>query len=134
IVSMMLTPQHLADIQDINNKVRKVLETLKSKGIKIYLTGNWAHIASLKSAMPDLFVLFSGVFVSGDLHLLKPSQDFYETVLKKANVNFNQALWIETESKFVIAAKKYQLSVIHYDLNQNINNLITALNQHGLKV
>lgn len=133
IVSMMMTPQHLADTQKVSSKIEALLEKLKIQGYKIFLVGNWAHINSLKSEFHDLFKLFNGVYVSGDLHLLKPTQEYYQKVLDRSGIQTSQALWIETESKFITRAKKYGLQVVSHD-PEHLDRLLSSLRQYGIAV
>ncbi len=133
IVSMMLTPQHLADTQEVNGKMETLLTKLKTSKIKLFLVGNWAHIASMRSEFPHIFKLFDGVHVSGDLHLLKPTEEYYKTVLSKSGIAAQDALWIETESKFATAAKNYGFNVATCNPDDH-SELINALRSYGLSV
>lgn len=133
IVSMMMTPQHLADTQEVSSKIENVLSKLKASKTKIFLVGNWAHAASLKSEFPEIFRLFDGVFVSGDLHLLKPTQEYYNAVLSKSGILAEQSLWIETESKFATAAKNYGLNVVNFNPDHH-DELVKALRSQGFAV
>ncbi|MFA5998814.1 MAG: HAD hydrolase-like protein [Candidatus Babeliales bacterium] len=127
IVNMMLTSSSLTDIQYVSSKIETLIGKLKRSGYKIYLVGNWAHISSLKSKFKDLFRLFSGVYVSSDLHLLKPYKDYYEKVLELSDTQPDQALWIETEQKFVSKAQPYGYKFIlyshsyHEDITKNLH-------------
>lgn len=106
VVSMMLTPQHLADTQKIRSKIETILQALKQQHYKIYLVGNWSHIHSMRQEFPELFTLFSGIFVSGDIHTLKPHAPFYEYILNKTGIAKNNALWVEIEPNFAQNATK----------------------------
>jgi HAD superfamily hydrolase (TIGR01509 family) len=133
IVSMMMTPQHLADTQEVSGKMETLLTKLKASKTKLFLVGNWAHIGSLRSEFPEIFKCFDGVYVSGDLHLLKPTQEYYNTVLEKSGISADQSLWIETESKFTSAAKSYGLNVATCNPEHH-DELIKALRSHGFSV
>lgn len=133
IVSMMMTPQHLADTQQADTAIFKIIEKLKQQGIKVYLTGNWAHINSLKTAFPAIFKLFNGVFVSSDLKILKPSSEFYQTILNQTQITSQQAVWIEKEPKFISKALSYGMNVITHNQN-NPSGLLQGLKQLGLSV
>lgn len=130
IISMMLTPEHLADIQKVLSKVENILKALQQKGYKIYLVGNWAHINSLKSKFNDIFKYFQAATMSGDIHLLKPSRDYYEKVLEMNNIKADQALWIETEPKFASKAKQYGYNAALVD--KNTKSITSALNNFGI--
>jgi 2-haloacid dehalogenase len=123
----------LADTQDVSSKMQSILEKLKIQKIKLFLVGNWAHIASLKTEFPDVFKLFDGVFVSGDLHILKPSLQYYNLVLERSGIAAGQALWIETEPKFITLAKSYGLQVASYS-NEKPDELVKALRSYGILV
>jgi FMN phosphatase YigB (HAD superfamily) len=133
IVSMMMTPAHLADTQKISSKMRSLLERIKSSRVKLYLTGNWAHIASLRSQFPDVFRLFDGVFVSGDLHLLKPAKSFYETVMTRAGATAANSVWIESETKFATSARSYGFKVIQCGVDDTAQ-LAQALRGYKLNI
>ena len=133
IVSMMMTPQHLADTQEVSSKIETLLSKLKTCKVKLFLVGNWAHIGSLRSEFPEIFKLFDGVYVSGDLHLLKPTQEYYNLVLAKSGIMAQDALWIETESKFTTSAKSYGLNVTTYNIDHH-DELIQTLRSYGLSV
>lgn len=133
IVSMMLTPHHLADTQEVSSKIETLLEKLKRLKIKLFLIGNWAHITSLKTEFADIFRFFDGIFVSGDLKILKPTQQYYQLVLEKSGILADHALWIEAEPKFIVHAKSYGLNVASYDYD-NHDELIKALRSYGILV
>lgn len=133
IVSMMMTPQHLADTQEVSSKMETLLKKLKHQKIKLFLVGNWAHIASMRTEFAHIFKLFDGVFVSGDIHLLKPTQEFYNLVLQKSGILSNNALWIETESKFIARAKNYGLHVASYHHDHH-DDLVKILRSYGILV
>jgi HAD superfamily hydrolase (TIGR01509 family) len=132
IISMMLTPQHLADVQKIRPKMEQILKNLRQKGYKLYLVGNWAHINSLKTEFVDIFKYFHGTTVSGDNHLLKPYEDYYEYVLEKNNIDASQAVWIETESKFASKAKQYGYNVVLTD--KTANSVTSGLRNFGINI
>jgi len=132
IVNMMLTPQSLADTQKIRPKIEQLLSSLRQKGYKLYLVGNWAHINSLKSYFPQIFNNFSGTIMSGDIHKLKPYQDYYQDVLAKTNTDSNHALWVETESKFASKAKQYGYNVTLF--SKDYHSLLSGLRVFGINV
>lgn len=115
IVRMMMTPSSLIDIQKIIPTTEKLIAQLKQKGYKLYLTGNWANLESLQKDYGRLLQNFSGVFLSGKMHQLKPYQDYYDTVLNQIAIDPSQVLWLEKELNFVTQMKKYGFSVIQYN-------------------
>lgn len=132
IINMMLTPQNLADTQKVRSKIEQLLKNLRQKGYKLYLVGNWAHINSLKNHFSHIFSYFSGTITSGDIHMLKPYQEYYQEVYKKINSNPKEVLWIETESKFVSRVKNYGYNVVLF--NKDYNSLISGLRSFNINL
>ena len=132
-VSMMLTPQHLADVQKVRQKMDTIVKALRQKGYKVYLVGNWAHINSLKQKFGDIFKYFNGTLVSGDNHLLKPYKEYYESVLEEGDINESQAIWIETEQKFASKAKQYGYNVI-LTSDKTYTSIISGLQNFGIAI
>ena len=133
VISMMLTPQHLADTQKVRSKIESTLQTLKQKGYTLYLVGNWSHISSMKAEFPEIFKYFNGTFMSGDLHLLKPYQQYYQYVLQATGINPNNALWIETEQKFQSKVQQYGYNVVGYKQDDH-RALLNGLRQFGISI
>lgn len=115
IIKMMMHPDALVDTQKLIPSTEKLIEQLKQKGYKLYLTGNWAHLESLQKEFGRSLQNFSGIFVSGKIKLLKPHQTFYTAVLEKINIDSSEILWLEKEPNFISQMKKYNFHVIHYD-------------------
>lgn len=131
VVNMMLTPQHLADVQKVRPKIEALLKALYQKGYKLYLVGNWAHINSLKAEFGDIFKYFHGSIVSGETHLIKPYKEYYANVLEKYNIKADQALWIESEQKFSSKAKQYGYNVVLAS-DKSYNSIVSGLNSFGV--
>lgn len=112
IVNMMFTPASLIDTQKLIKSTEHLVHQLKQKGYTLYLTGNWIHIDLVQQKFEKFLNNFSGFYVSGKLHKLKPTQDFYNTVLEKINLSAADVLWIERESNFTKKAKQYHLNMI----------------------
>ena len=132
IVSMMLIPNHLADTQSVSTKIESLLGTLHRNGYKIYLVGNWANISSLKKNFPNVFKIFKGVHVSGDMHLLKPSTEFYTKILELSGFKSDQILWIETEQKFISKMNHFGYQTILYNHSQH-EDIFKNLQKYGVR-
>ncbi|MBI2353150.1 HAD hydrolase-like protein [Candidatus Dependentiae bacterium] len=115
IAKMMLNPSALIDTQKVISSTEKLIEQLKQKGYKLYLTGNWAHLETLQKEFGRLLKNFNGIFLSGKLKALKPHQDYYDTVLGEIKINPSNILWIEKEPHFIASMKKHNFNVISYN-------------------
>ncbi|MCX5924186.1 MAG: HAD hydrolase-like protein [Candidatus Dependentiae bacterium] len=132
IVNMMVTSTSLADIQYSSSKIETLIEKLKRNGYKIYLVGNSANISSLRSKFKNIFKLFTNVYVSGELHLLKPYKEFYQAVLERSEIKPQQALWIETEQKFSSKVQQFGYNAILYSHSYH-EDIIRNLQKFGVR-
>ncbi len=132
IINMMLTPHELADVQKIRPKIEILLKALRQKGYKLYLVGNWANIASLKNGFEEIFKYFHGIYVSGDCHLLKPYEEYYQYVFNKTDTNPKETVWIETEPKFAAKAKHYGYNAILGD--KGYNSIVSGLSSFSVSI
>lgn len=133
VINMMLTPQHLADAQKVRSKMGQTLQKLKHAGYKVYLVGNWANIQSLRQYFPEIFQYTSGSFISGDIHLLKPYIEFYHHVLQALGLPSQQALWVETETKFYTKVQQHGFNVIKHNPH-DYNSLTSSLKMFNILI
>ncbi len=112
IISMMLTPNDLADTQSVSSKIEQLLTSLHRHGYKLFLVGNWASIGALKKNFSHIFKLFKDVYISGDLHLLQPAAEFYSKVLELSGFKSDQSVWIETEQKFISKMQQFGYNTV----------------------
>ena len=111
----------------------KIIDQLKAQGFKVYLVGNWTDMIALKKEFSKLFAKLDGFFYSGQLHKIKPYQDFYQEVLTKTSMNASQALWIEKETSFIKNAQKfgYNVAVFNPDKPKHIDQ---DFQKFGIKI
>jgi len=133
VISMMLTPQHLADTQKTRSKMEHTLQKLKQSGYKIYLVGNWSNINVMKMHFPEIFQYVHGTFMSGEIHLLKPYIEFYQHVLSHTNTPSENALWIESESKFNARVQQYGYNGFRYN-PADYHSLVSGLRQFHINI
>lgn len=133
IVDMMFTPSKLAGTQQTTSQMPKIIDQLKAQGYKVYLAGNCADILAFKKEFDKVFAKLDGFYSSGKLHLLKPYQAFYKEVLLQTHVSAAQALWIETEDRFVKNATKFGYNVVQFNPDKP-KNIHQELQKFGIKV
>ena len=123
IIKMMMDPAKLVDTQQVVSTTEKLIKLLISNGYKVYLVGNWAHKNSLQKEFHKTLQSLHGIYLSGQLHLIKPYQEFYNTVLEKTAFDTNQSIWIEKEAYFTNKAKSYGFQALTYNKHSIIQDL-----------
>lgn len=93
------------DPETFANNVEWIDETiafakaLKAQGYKLHILSNWdpASFNILKKRYPEIFNLFDGVMISGDVGLIKPDNRIYQAILEQHGINRDCACFIDDQ-------------------------------------
>jgi FMN phosphatase YigB (HAD superfamily) len=128
LLQMIFTPQYFVDSRTISAEGIAFIKKCKSKGHKIYGLSNWdaESFILLKKKYPQLFDLFDGIVISGEINANKPHATMYQALLKRYTLNPEHCWFIDDQEENIIAAQKLGINaIIHKSsfkkLTQNIN-------------
>lgn len=104
----------LYEIKDTN-----LLDNLRNKypNIKLVLATN--HLTMINDYINKNFI-FDNIFISTDIHKIKPNKDFYYEIIDKMNCNPNEILFLDDNKDNIEGAKNCGLSTILVNKNMNI--------------
>ena len=104
----------LYEIKDIN-----LLDNLRNKypNIKLVLATN--HLTMINDYINKNFI-FDNIFISADMHKIKPNKDFYYEIMDKMNCNPNEILFLDDNKDNIEGAKNCGLNTILVDKNMSI--------------
>jgi 2-haloacid dehalogenase len=106
-----------------------VLRELKQFGIPLYAITNFSsEKLTLAKARFDFFVLFDGIVVSGEEHLIKPDPRLFGVLFNRYALTPRECVFIDDSCANVEAAAQLGMRTIHYAENVD---LCTALRGHG---
>lgn len=92
---------------------RKWLESLKSKGLKLYILSNYGKQAfEVNSQKYDFLDLVDGMVISYQVRLVKPEPQIYETLLEKYNIDRTRAVFIDDRQSNVDGARSIGLRAL----------------------
>lgn len=88
----------------------------KAAGDRVYILSNWdfASFELLKKLCPDIFGMFDGIMISGQVGLAKPDIRIYEHFLKTFNLDPSDTIFIDDQIDNIIAAQKAGIYGILY--------------------
>lgn len=128
ILQMIFTPEHFVNSRSISTAGIAFIKRCKSKGHKIYGLSNWdtESFALLKAKYPELFDLFDGIVISGEVNANKPHETIYQALLQRYELNPEQCWFIDDQKENIKAAKKLGINAVRHKssfkkLIQNIN-------------
>lgn len=87
----------------------------KNKNIGLYALTNWsAETFPRALEIFDFLHWFDGRVVSGEEKTRKPFNEIYEIILKRYNLSANQTLFIDDNSRNILAAEKLGFTCHHF--------------------
>lgn len=125
----------LAQITYINKPVFRLLKECSYKKHNLLILSNWEPISFQKiyNLNSELFQYFhtENIFISGNLHLVKPHEDIYKYLLQKTNIKPEDTIFIDDKLENIEAAKKLGIKTIWFK-NGNFKQLKKDLKEHNI--
>lgn len=91
--------------------MRKLLEELKSNGIRLLGLTNWgASVYEIMDAYPEMFSLLDGRMISSEEHLIKPDVRIYERLIEKFSLAPKDCLFVDDKAVNIEGAEKAGLN------------------------
>jgi methionine salvage enolase-phosphatase E1 len=137
ILHMIFTPHYFVNSRTISTEGIAFIKKCKAKGHKIYGLSNWdaESFALLKIKYPELFDLFDGIIISGEVNINKPHETIYQTLLERFQLRPDQCWFIDDQEENIIAAQKLGINaVIHKSsFKQLVHNINVAYSKSVIR-
>jgi 2-haloacid dehalogenase len=92
-----------------------ILDELKGTGYKIYALSNWSAETFPHARKRFGFLdWFDFIVISGEIGLVKPSQEIFEVLLEKIGRRAEECVFIDDSPTNVIAARTLGFNAIHF--------------------
>lgn len=115
IAHMMFTPEKIAQTQQIVPETAELIKELKEQGYKLYVLSNFCSksFTIIAERDPELFALFDGIVISGEIGLIKPDPNIYEHILSTHNIDPQTACFIDDQKVNLQVAQQFGIHPIH---------------------
>jgi putative hydrolase of the HAD superfamily len=114
--------------------VNNWINSLKAKGLKIYLLSNYPKsIFSLHEEKGKFTFIdkIDGRVVSGFVGMVKPDAEIYELLMKKYGLNAKECVFIDDRAENIKAAKALGMEgIVFEDYNQGSGELTNIINNN----
>lgn len=106
IARILFTPELLIKTREITKGAIELVRYCKEHGKKVFVLSNWdpQSYAYMEQKYPQLFELFDGQIVSGQVGLLKPDPAIYTLLLNAFNFKAKDCFFIDDQPENVAAA------------------------------
>ena len=126
---MNMTPlkikEDFNDLIKINFELVEYIKELK-KEYRVYLLSN-AMSSFLRRILDkyNLYELFNGVYISSEIRLIKPYEEFFNYVINKENIDPSNAVMIDDNKKNIDGALSCNLNGIVYTDVKDLKEKLT---------
>ena len=132
LTALTFDPEKLANVLVPVPEGVKLLKKLHHQNAQVYLLSNFNSeaFAAVRRRHVDLFNLFDGVIVSGEVGLLKPNPRLFELILKRWNIaDASQCIYLDDAPENVQGANQFGLNAILFD-PQHIQSIEHKIQLH----
>jgi FMN phosphatase YigB (HAD superfamily) len=127
VINMIFTPKLFINSRKVSPTGIAFIKRCKKEGHKIYGLSNWdaESFILLKNTYPELFDLFDGIIVSGQVHANKPHQAIYQALLNQYSLDPHNCWFIDDQKENILAAQKLGINAVLYkaSFTQLIKNI-----------
>ncbi|MBW2999921.1 HAD family phosphatase [Candidatus Woesearchaeota archaeon] len=112
---------HNQDIIDLIKKLRKNYKII------LLSNNNLPTVNALKSNHKQVLDLFDKIYFSFELKISKPDRRFFEHVVKDANLNVDECLFIDDKEKNIKASEEFGIKGIVFENCKQLEKELVSL-------
>jgi HAD superfamily hydrolase (TIGR01509 family) len=113
-VNMIFVPERFASTRRPFRKAVRYIKSLKSQGHSVYVLSNWdaESFDEVQKRYPEIFGLFDGILISGNVHALKPTPSIYSKMLEQYGLDPEKSWFIDDQDDNIKAAQDLDINGI----------------------
>ena len=116
----------------LNQNVVSFINKMHEKGFKLCVGSNQEETRAnyLLKKHNDIFSLFEKIYISANLHKVKPNKEFFYDILKDLNTDVNNIIFIDDDCRNINSAKKIGIKTFEYkSINDSFDEIIKEINK-----
>lgn len=112
VINKMFNPKRLISTVRLIPEGLAFVRECKKAGHRLFVLSNWdkESLELLLEKFPELFELFDGILISGNVHCMKPEKESYEPFVKRKYAYNETLILIDDQRENVEAAYRQGLS------------------------
>lgn len=114
-----ITKEIINKLYEVKDLFKKIKE--KNNDIKIVIATN--HVSFVKDFIYKHFdnAYIDDIFISAEIHKVKPNADFYKAILDKYNIKPNELLFVDDSQTNIDGAKALKINTIKIEKDSNVS-------------
>lgn len=126
---------HVTVFTDVYSFSRQWIQSLKDRGLKVYILSNYGKQAfEINSKKYDFLKLVDGMVISYQVEMVKPDPRIYEILLERYDIDRTRAVFIDDRQSNVEGAKAVGLKAILFESYEQATAELFALLQSDGKM
>ena len=116
----------------LNQNVVSFINKMHEKGFKLCVGSNQeeTRVNYLLKKHNDIFSLFEKIYISANLHKVKPNKEFFYEILKDLNTDVNNIIFIDDDCRNINSAKNIGIKTFEYkSINDSFDEIIKEINK-----
>ena len=116
----------------LNQNVVSFINKMHEKGFKLCVGSNQeeTRLNYLLKKHNDIFSLFEKIYISANLHKVKPNKEFFYEILKDLNTDVNNIIFIDDDCRNINSAKNIGIKTFEYkSINDSFDEIIKEINK-----
>ena len=116
----------------LNQNVVSFINKMHEKGFKLCVGSNQEETRAnyLLKKHNDIFSLFEKIYISANLHKVKPNKEFFYDIIKDLNTDVNNIIFIDDDCRNINSAKKIEIKTFEYkSINDSFDEIIKEINK-----
>ena len=116
----------------LNQNVVSFINKMHEKGFKLCVGSNQEETRAnyLLKKHNDIFSLFEKIYISANLHKVKPKKEFFYDILKDLNTDVNNMIFIDDDCGTIKSVNKIGIKTFEYkSINDSFDEIIKEINK-----
>ncbi|MBL8005509.1 MAG: HAD family phosphatase [Candidatus Kapabacteria bacterium] len=108
----------------------QTVKQLNERGYKLYLLSNTneIHFEKFQPEVEHIFSYFDRLFLSHQLHLRKPTKEYFQYVLQHTSLQPNEVIFIDDSSQHLATAKSMGITSYKKEPSVTLSELLHSVN------
>src|ERR1700733_214374 len=114
LAQLIFTPEYFVKTRSLVHEGLAFVKECKQAGHSLYILSNWDpySFTLLEETHPELFELFDGIVISGDIGLIKPDPAIFHFLLDFYHLDPENCFFVDDQYENICAAQKEGITAV----------------------
>lgn len=115
----------------LDKKIIKEIQKLRENNLKIAILSNSSHLMSAEYKKLKFYKLADKVFLSNELHMIKPEPRIYKFVMKELNAKPSECMLIDDSWYNIVSSRLMGWKVVWFHSIKDLSKILKKINKES---